>query len=415
VSSLDYIKENLKNVTEVHNINPELILLKVKNAKVGTFTRSRDGNRIDDGPDKNGPGCFGRYGTKLKFSTLEEYMSDTKDDRYQRYYSLDSYVYDFDENTIKEYDDKNVYIIQYNSRYYHILIDILPKLFYLKKIDPNFHLIFLASNPEQPIEKSGMFYGLEKEEEHETHQDIRKEEDASILRYWLDYLDIKFTCLNAQSIYKIKDNFSFKNLYIFYEKRFNLTVKCEDVFEKYWNKSLKLEISDSKYDHYQHPWTHNNHVHIQDLIFLSNQLISKDLNIDTYDKIYISRKKYQRKHDMEDKIENYFNEIGYHTVYFEDLSQHEQIEICKNAKEAVCYLGSSLVNLMLSKTKALVYVIDSDDFSNPNFSSEMTNLYSFLMTNLNVKNSLLTCNNENDLNFIKDIFKLKDLEVQDVI
>jgi hypothetical protein len=412
---LDYIKDNLKNVSEVYSINSELLLLKINNAKVGVFTRIRENNRVYDGPEENNPGCFGRYGNKIKFATLEEYYLDVIENKYDKYFSLDSYVYGFNSNTIKEYDNKNVYIIQYNSRYYHILLDILPKLFYLKKIDPDFHLIFLASSPEETIEKSGMFYGLEKEEEHEMHQEIKKEQDASILRYWLDYLNINFTCHNAQSINKIKDEFCFKNLYIFYEKRFNLSATCDDFFEKYWDQSLRIETSKFKYDHYHHPWTHNNHVHIQDLIFLSNQLVSEDLNIDTYSKIYISRKKYQRRHEMEDEIENYFNKIGYHTVYFEDLSQHEQIQICKNAKEVVCYLGSSLVNLMLSKTKALVYVIDFDDSNNPNFSSEMTSLYSFLMNNLKVKNSLLSCNNKNDLNFIKDIFELKGLEANNVV
>ena len=203
MNNLDHIKNNLKNVNEVYSINSDLILAKVENAKVGVFTRLREGSRIDDGPDEDGPGCFGRYSNKIKFVTLKDYIADTEEEKYKKYYSLDSYIYDFDKNTIKEYDDKNVFIIQYNSRYYHILIDILPKLIYLKNIDPNFHLILLAQNPQQKIESSGMFYGLEKEEEREVEQHLPKEEDASILRYWLDHLNIKFTCHNSKSIEKM--------------------------------------------------------------------------------------------------------------------------------------------------------------------------------------------------------------------
>lgn len=400
MNSLNLAISKLKNVESYYNLNSELLLVKIKNAKVNFLTRLRDNSR-HLGPTENNKACYGRYSNALNLVKLEDYFKDTNSP--SDYFSFDAYVEDFSENTLKDYDDKNVYIMQYNSRYYHIILDILPKLLYLKNIDPNFHLILLSSWPGEKIEKSGMFYGLEKDSEREMLKEISKEEDGTLLRYWLDVLGIEFTCHNADSIKQI-ENVSFKNMYLFYEKRFHLAQQCEDCFENYWSKHLKINNSGVIYDHYQHSLSHNNHVTIKDILFLSEYLNSKNTQINSSDKIYISRKNYARKHNMEDKIELYFNSMGYKTIYFEDYSQYEQISICKNAKEIVCYLGSSLVNVMLSKTKATVYVIETEDKDRPEFSKSMVNLYSFLGSSLGSNMSTLLCEDDKDLDFIKSLF-----------
>jgi hypothetical protein len=249
-----------------------------------------------------------------------------------------------------------------------------------------------------------MFYGLERDHEHETHQQIGREENALVLRQILEELDIIFSCCNSKDILDLKNQFCFKNLYLFYEKRIPLNSSCEDNFEKYWENGLRLETSGAEYDHAQLAYKHNNDAEFEEINLLSEFYKNENDQKVYPENIYISRKNYKRAHLMENETEEYLNKIGYQTVYYEDYSIQDQINFCREAKNIVCYLGTSIVNIIISKTKANVYIINLDDPSLANFSNDMISWYSRYLYRSNIKNSILYVENRKDLDFVKNIF-----------
>jgi beta-phosphoglucomutase-like phosphatase (HAD superfamily)/dTDP-glucose pyrophosphorylase len=275
------------------------------------------------------------------------------------------------------YPDRSVYLTAYTSRFFHVLLEILPKLFLLKKSDPGFKLIILGH---ENIDEKGDFLSF---------NGIRgdREEDASCFKFWLDELEIDYECVNIEMLSNY--NFNFKSAYVFYESiRSPETLKARVMYEKnFFNgsvvyKNLKMF----------HPFCLLSRGD-GDLDIGTNRYLVKEVN-DWIDnkysavknkdkKIYISRKNYKRVHENEKDIEDYFVSIGYESICMEDLSPIDQILLCKSSTDIACYLGSSLVNMYFLNDKTNLIVMSLDSDSDPNFNKNMF-LYYGMMMNENV-------------------------------
>lgn len=276
------------------------------------------------------------------------------------------------------YSDRSVYLTAYTSRFYHVLLEILPKLFLLKKSDPSFKLIILGN---ENIDQTGNFLSFN------GKRDGDREDDASCFKFWLDELEIDYECVNIEMLYNY--NFNFKSAYVFYESlRSPETIKARTMYEKnFFNGPVVYKNKDRF-----HPFCLLSRGD-GDLDKGTNKYLVKEVNewinnkypaVKNKDKkIYISRKNYKRVHENEKEIEDYFVSMGYESVCMEDLNPIDQILLCKSSTDIACYLGSSLVNMYFLNDKTNLIVMSLDSDSDPNFNKSMF-LYYGMMMNENV-------------------------------
>jgi capsular polysaccharide biosynthesis protein len=81
-------------------------------------------------------------------------------------------------------------------------------------------------------------------------------------------------------------------------------------------------------------------------------------------KIYISRKNYLKSHPNEKEIEKFFVDLGYESVCLEDFNTEDQIKICKNSSNIVCYLSSALINMyfVTDNTNIIVLPLNNKEY-----------------------------------------------------
>lgn len=237
---------------------------------------------------------------------------------------------------IKKENEKSVYITAYTSRFFHVYLEMLPKLFFLKKIDPDFKLIILA---DADLDRHGVILGLNPKN---TKSLFGREEDASCLGFWLEALDIDYECVDHKGL--LEKDLTFAKSYVFYETE---DIVINNAKAEYCNKWVNPDVTNLM--RYTPAWLLHrsngpqeveiiNYTRTEIDSFLKNRKKQKK-------KIYISRKNYERVHPNEKSIENYFRMKGFESVCMEDFTPEEQLNICRSASDIVCYLGSSMVNL----------------------------------------------------------------------
>lgn len=272
-----------------------------------------------------------------------------------------------------QFEDRSVYLAAYNHRFFHIALEILPKLFLLKEKDPNFKLILFG---DEEINEYGDFIGL-------YENSLPKEQDARYLKYWLDELKIDYMCVNLEKLNNF--NLNFRSSYVFYEilqdkKYSHITKKYSELFINgpyiYHDGDIfepfgLLNREDSFLDYETNIYLKkaiNNHLKL-------NYNINNKLN----KKIYISRKNYSRVHQEEKNIEDYFVSNGYESVCIENLNPIQQIELIRQSSDVVCYLGSSLVNLYFTNRDTNLIVLSLSSDSDENFNRDMYKYYQSMM------------------------------------
>jgi capsular polysaccharide biosynthesis protein len=112
-------------------------------------------------------------------------------------------------------------------------------------------------------------------------------------------------------------------------------------------------------------------------------------------KIYISRKNFSRSYHNEKEVEIYYNSIGYETVYFEDLTPLEQIKVCRESSDIVCYLGSSIVNSYFANPGTNLNVLSLDDPNMPDFTNSTYEYYKNILTVFGIKTKIYSIDNIN--------------------
>ncbi len=296
-----------------------------------------------------------------------------------------------------QFDNRSVYLAAYNHRFFHIALEILPKLFLLKENDPDFKLILLG---DEQINEYGDFIGL-------SDNEMPKEKDAKYLKYWLDELKIDYMCVNLETLKNF--NLNFRSSYVFYESKqkeqyAHLTKQYSKLFFNgpiTYHNSLPYEpfcllnredsTSDYKTNLYLKTCI-DNHIN-------NNYKIDNSLN----KKIYVSRKNYVRSHPEEKNIEEYFRSKGYDSVYIEDLNPIEQIELIRQSSDIVCYLGSSLVNLYFTNRLTNLTVLSLSSDSDENFNRDMFKYYESMIDGGYVKSKYINLPEKSNADEIIDI------------
>lgn len=83
--------------------------------------------------------------------------------------------------------------------------------------------------------------------------------------------------------------------------------------------------------------------------------------------LYVSRRGAQRELFGETRLENALREIGYRSIFFEEMSFREQIETAASASIMVGPHGAGLANQVFMSRGSAVLEISSDDYANPLF------------------------------------------------
>ena len=319
-----------------------------------------------------------------KYEVFDSKYDDFKEESLQKVVSagphdhqlmLHPIITSIDKNYVKGEKEKSVYVTAYTSRFFHIYLELLPKLFFLKRIDPDFKLIILADTQ---VDRNGIFVGLNSKNAKNLYG---REEDASSLAFWLEALDIDFECVTLKDL--MEKNLTFAKSYVFYERK-DLVV--HNAKKEYCDQWLNPSVSNMMV--YFPAWLlhRSNGPHELDIINYTrneiNAFLEKRKKVKK--KIYISRKNYERVHPNEIGIENYFRERGFESVCMEDFTPEEQINICRSASDIVCYVGSSMVNLYhldpLDDGIVNITVLALAEPRQPEFIDQMYNHYSNIIT-----------------------------------
>lgn len=109
-------------------------------------------------------------------------------------------------------------------------------------------------------------------------------------------------------------------------------------------------------------------IHLENYGIISKLLRSKlRLNGSPIDDIYVSRKNAindERFINDEEKIEEYYQNLGYKIVYNEELTFDQQREVYKNAKSIVGISGTGLINILFAPDECKLTELLTSDFRN---------------------------------------------------
>lgn len=352
-------------VENIYEISKDEICVKYKNPSYGIYDRKIVVNDL-----------YNKWDYKSELVKLPESSIEYPERSFR--WTLNPIITGIHDVDNVSYPDKNVFLTAYTTRFFHIYLEILPKLFLLKKIDPDFKLILLG---DEEINIDGDFIGLVGQQ----HPGNGREGDSRSLKFWLDSLKIDYECINMKKLHGL--NLNFKSSYFFYEKVWEkLSIESRKMYEKLFFNGPTVFRNLEEY----HPFNLLNRGDVALDTKTNNFLrdeVNKFIEINYPDKlkqdkkIYISRKNYKRVHENENKIEDNYVSLGYTSVCMEDFNPIEQIQILRQATDVVCYLGSSLVNMYFvnNKTNLTILALDSD--SDKDFNKNMHLYYT-----LNIKN-----------------------------
>jgi beta-phosphoglucomutase-like phosphatase (HAD superfamily)/dTDP-glucose pyrophosphorylase len=354
-----YNSDNLKSndepyIENVYRITDSEICVSYKNAKYEIF----------DKPSNAG------YKLENVLDILEDPI----------YLLLNPVITSIDNDYVEKEEEKSVFLMAYPTRFYHIYLEILPKLFFLKKIDPNFKVIILGDSK---VDKNKNFIGLDR---NNLKVMLSREDECSSLKFWLEELDIEFECITRKDF--PRKNLTFAKSYAFYEAKDPLRFETKkEYFDKWLNPCILSSIE------YYPFWLFNRSegTDEKDIIDYTRNEINLFLKNkkNTRKKIYISRKNYERVHPNETAIENFFRSKGFESVCMEDFTPEEQINICRSAEAIVCYVGSSMVNLYYldpqNKETVSITALSLGDRRQPAFVAGMFNHYKSIITSETLK------------------------------
>lgn len=292
-------------------------------------------------------------------------------------------IHDIHNSLNKSFDGRSVYPMAYTSRFFHFMIEHLPKILFLKEKDPNFKLLLFADEKKN---ENGIFLGLNGEPEFKE-----REGDGSTFKFWLDILKIDYECLNVKDLPWF--NFNFDSAYVFYENAFVVGEGQGDMYDtvilngspiyhdrKEYVPSITLDRGKLSSDMETINWSRPRIIkEVESRVEVSNN----------NKKTYISRRNYTRTHPNDIEIEEYFVSKGYTPVFMEDLNPLEQLKIVRESSDVVCYLGSSVVNLYYAKPGTNVTMLTLRDPRSTVFVPQMTHYYSSILENNKINVSVI--------------------------
>lgn len=221
--------------------------------------------------------------------------------------------------------NKDIFVLPYVAKYFHTFFEYIPKILFLKNINPSVLVIFVADNKNDYDEENKVFYSWK------SHVGNHREDH---FKDFLDRSKIDYVCTYKESDF-------FKNMiansgYIFYDS-------IKKIHMKRWlNEFYKFPSSIS----YFATCSQTTETLLPMIDYLKG--INSD-NITSFRSIYISRKNFpERALENEKNLEEFMAKNGYEVYCFEDMSIFDQIKLVKESKRIVILNGSSAANCVLA-------------------------------------------------------------------
>jgi beta-phosphoglucomutase-like phosphatase (HAD superfamily)/NDP-sugar pyrophosphorylase family protein len=370
-------------VEEVSVMTDSEICVKYKNPSFGFY----------EGYER-GLGLFHRWDKNARLFSIPEEIDLLK---LHGKHMVNPIIHDIHNNLNKSFDGRSVYLIAYTARFFHFMLEHLPKILFLKEKDPNFKLLLFADEKKN---ENGIFLGLNGDPEFKE-----REGDGSAFKFWLDILEIDYECFNVEDL--VWFNFNFDTAYVFYENTFIVGEGQLDMYDKVIVNGSPIYHDRKEY----HPSITLDRGKLSsdiETINWSRPHIIKEVEsrvgvFDNNKKTYISRRNYLRTHPNDIEIEDYFVSKGYTPVFMEDLNPLEQIKIVRESSDVVCYLGSSVVNLYYAKPETNVTMLTLKDPRSPMFVPQMTHYYSKILESNNINVSVIGLPDEIHGNVFEEI------------
>jgi hypothetical protein len=333
----DLIKK-YEGVVGVYTMTNSEICLKYKNPSFKFYELSQ-----------RGFGLMTRWDPKNKLLRLPEEIEEMVGEISPM---MNPVLYRIHSSPNKSFDESSVFLIAYTPRFFHFMLEHLPKIFFLKEKDPKFKLL-LFSNENKNSDQ--IFSGLAGSQEH------GREDDGSAFKFWLDLLEIDYRCFSLEDLSDI--NLDFDYAYTFYEIPFMKNHNGVDAYDAVILNGSPIHKDGEEYFTSITLDRGNLEIDGQTIDWLRPRIVNAvESAVKVYEpskKIYISRKNYSRVNPNEIKIEQHFLSNGYQSVCMEDLNPIEQIKLVRECTDIVCYLGSSIVNLYYGKPDTRVTILGS--------------------------------------------------------
>lgn len=221
--------------------------------------------------------------------------------------------------------DRDILVLPYAEKYFHTFFEYMPKILFLKNINPAFMVIFVANSKEYYDEENNIFYSWKKTIGSHREDHFKDFLDRSQIRYKCTYKDSDF----------------FKNMiarsgYIFYDS-------IKKIHMKRWRNNFYKFPSSISYFPTCSQTTETLLPMIKYLKGIDHE------EVVSFRSIYISRKNFpERALENEKKLEEFMTKNGYEVYCFEDMSIFDQIRLAKESKRIIILNGSSAANCVLA-------------------------------------------------------------------
>lgn len=223
-------------------------------------------------------------------------------------------------NQKENYVNENIFIFPLIPQYFHNFFELFPKMLALKNSNKNFKVILLYI---ENLNDNNIFPSL-------TRNSTNAISNSAHIKDFFDFANIKYECVLASDI----ENIKYENCFIFYSEVLNSPVD-----RTFLHKGKQYEL--------EHFLKVPNIKVLEKSTETLRNLFPKT-NVEINKKIFISRRKtIDRKWQHEDSLETLLIEMGYQTVYLEDMPLLDQISLLQSADKIACLYGSALVNCTL--------------------------------------------------------------------
>lgn len=274
--------------------------------------------------------------------------------------------------------DKDILVLPYTEKYFHTFFEYIPKILFLKHINPALMVIFVADDKSFVNEENNIFYAWGENVGSHREDHLKDFLDRSRIKYMCTYKDSDFL-----------KNMIARSGYIFYDSIKKINMK------RWQNDFYKFPSSISYFATCSQT--------TETLLPMIKYL--KGINaeeVTSFRSIYISRKNFpERSLENEKKLEEFMISSGYEVYCFEDMNIFDQIKLTKESKRIVILNGSSAANCVLANPGTEVF-----SFNN---GAEIVGLYEDACKKYEIKYNLIEMSS-NNAEWIIDYLKKNNLD-----
>jgi hypothetical protein len=236
----------------------------------------------------------------------------------------------------------NSFLATLHYYYYHAFMDMMGKYALLKSHIPDLKCYFNSMFGKEPVWRNDFEdRSVESYLKYLKHNPFGREDSNPKINYHEFTRGLVNIFSEDGNIYTIEsDNILFENFYVVSEIPTGFSGISIDHLRN-------IEFLSDMVLKFLKPSLNKNKIFISRKV--NNDRYKKDLDIFSKNQSDVANRVFE-----EDKIEKYFNSIGYKSVILEGMPLIEQLNLFYNATHVVGLNGSGLVNLIASKNKTRV-------------------------------------------------------------